>query len=95
MSTDNIRTFLDKASTDSALQARVAAAYAAAQQSTAAGLAQLAAEAGTPFTAEEFLTFQKAELSEQDLAGVAGGVGAGLIQKGSRHPAYRQSSEEN
>lgn len=94
MSTDNIRTFLDKATTDPALQARVAEAYRSAQLATAEALASLSAEAGTPFTVEEFLTAQT-ELSEKDLEGVAGGVGAGLIQKGARHPAYRQSSEEN
>jgi len=95
MSTDNIRTFLDKASTDSALQAQVAEAYRAAQQATAEALAQLSTETDTPFTADEFLAAQTAEISEKDLEGVAGGAGLGnFLHGGPRRPAYRQSSEE-
>ena len=72
MSTDNIRTFLDKATTDAALQEKVSAAYRAAQEATARALSALASEHGLSISADEFLA-QSRELSEADLEGVAGG----------------------
>lgn len=73
MSTDNIRTFLDKAATDAALQEKVSAAYRAAQEATARALSALASEHGLDFSADELLAVQSQELSESDLEGVAGG----------------------
>ena len=73
MSTENIRTFLDKAATDAALQEKVSAAYRASQEATARALSALASEHGLSISADEFLAAQSRELSEADLEGVAGG----------------------
>ena len=75
MNTDNITAFLAKAQSDEALAAKVATIQSEAAASIAAALARLSQEAGTPFTAEEFLAAQQAALSDEALEQVAGGTG--------------------
>lgn len=75
MSTDNIQTFLDTVKSRPELQVRVAEIHHRAAATAAEELARLAAEIGTPFTAAELLASDptQAELSDQDLAAIAGG----------------------
>jgi predicted ribosomally synthesized peptide with nif11-like leader len=75
MNTDNITAFLAKAQSDEALAVKVATLQAEAAASTAAALVRLSQEAGTPFTAEEFLAAQQVALSDEALEQVAGGAG--------------------
>lgn len=78
MSKENIITFLEAAKNNPELQKQIGAIYAEAKKSTAEELAKLAADAGTPFTAEEFVAASRSaqgELSEAQLEGVAGGAG--------------------
>lgn len=70
MSTENITAFLTKVDSDPALAEKFTRA-------TAEAFASLAREEGLPFSAEEFLAFQKAELSDEALAHVAGGFDLG------------------
>lgn len=70
MSTDNITTFFSKVESDPSLVKKINLA-------TAEAFASVAREEGQPFTAEEFLAFQKAELSDEALEQVAGGFNLG------------------
>lgn len=72
MSTTNITAFFAKAESDAAFSGKINTAIAEA-------LATLSIEAGTPFTAEEFLASRTSELSEQELNTVSGGMGAGNL----------------
>jgi len=77
MSTENIEKFTKSLATNPALATKVQALRTEAAQAAAAGLAALSIEAGTPFTAEEYLTVfppSNTELSEETLGSVAGGV---------------------
>lgn len=70
MSKENIESFLEAVKSSAELQEKIA-------QAAAEGLAQVAAEYGKPFTAEEFLAATQpteGELSEAQLEGVAGGT---------------------
>lgn len=73
MSTDNISAFLAKSETDTALAAQIRAIHEQAAATLAADLARLSQEAGTPFTAEEFLANQSQALSDAELEAVSGG----------------------
>lgn len=73
MSTENITTFLTKATTDSALAAKIEAVHTRVQRDLAETLAALSVEAGTPFTAEEYLHECNSALSDAELEQVAGG----------------------
>ena len=75
MSIENLARFGAAVQDDPALQAKLHAARADDQSTVAARLSE---EAGTPFTAEEFLAAQSSggsssELTDEQLAGVAGG----------------------
>jgi len=74
MSTENIAKFTEAAAADSALRAKVEALYAEASLASAEQLAALSVELGIPFTAEEYLAKANGELSESDLANLAGGI---------------------
>jgi predicted ribosomally synthesized peptide with nif11-like leader len=67
MSTDNISAFFAKAQSDPALADKLGLA-------TAEAFASVARQEGLPFTAEEFLSFQTSELSDESLTRVAGGI---------------------
>lgn len=77
MSTENIEKFTAALATNPALSAKVQALRTEAAEAAAAGLAALSVEAGTPFTAEEYLAIlppSNTELSEENLGSVTGGV---------------------
>lgn len=77
MSTENIEKFTAALATNPALSAKVQSLRTEAAQAAAEGLAALSVEAGTPFTAEEYLTVfppSNTELSEESLGSVSGGV---------------------
>ena len=74
MSSDSITTFLTKASTDPALAAKIEAIHTRVQGELAETLAALSIEAGTPFTAEEYLHECSSTLSDAELEQVAGGA---------------------
>jgi len=76
MSTDNITPFLQKSRTDAALREQVNAIYEQADVAVAQALAQIAAEVGLPFTAEEFLTEEHSVLPDEELSDVSGGIQA-------------------
>lgn len=74
MSTENIEKFTAALATNPTLSAKV---QALRTEAAAAGLAALSVEAGTPFTAEEYLAIlppSNTELSEENLGSVTGGV---------------------
>jgi len=75
MSTENITNFVAAVRADAALQARANADLA--QSDGPERLAVLSAEVGIPFTAEEFLAYQRSlpggELADGDLDRIAGG----------------------
>jgi predicted ribosomally synthesized peptide with nif11-like leader len=76
MSTENIRSFFERAKDSPELQRKVEAISGATAQSTAEALAALSQESEFPFTAEEFLIASRpaqGELSDEDMAAVAGG----------------------
>lgn len=84
MSAENIQAFFLKVKADEGLQRKMIELQ---QQSTALdaeGVSKLATEAGTPFTAAEFLdTLQpEGELSDASLRDVAGGMDWGEFFKG-------------
>jgi len=79
MSTDNITPFLQKSRTDAALREQVNAIHEQADVAVAQALAGLSREVGLPFSAEEFLALQKTALSDDSLAGVAGGYCLGRL----------------
>ena len=70
----NIEAFNTKVQNSPELQQKVAVITEQIQQELAEKLAALSQEAGTPFTAEEFLSATKAELSDAELQGVSGGI---------------------
>lgn len=74
MSTASLSDFLNRAMEDPALIDRIAAIHAEKAQRLAEALAALSQEAGTPFTAEEFLAVEAQALSDAELEGIAGGV---------------------
>lgn len=74
MSTASLSDFLNRAMEDPVLIERIAAIHAENAQRLAEALSALSREAGTPFTAEEFLAVQAQALSDAELEGVAGGV---------------------
>ena len=74
MSAETITTFLDKARTDEALAAKILAINTGTEAEVAEAFSRLAAEAGLPFTAEEFLASRSNDLSDADLEQVAGGT---------------------
>lgn len=77
MSDQNVSAFFDSAKADSALQQRIKSVTGDSLPAIAATLAALSRETSTPFTAEEFLAraqpLSDADLSDQELADVAGG----------------------
>ena len=105
MSTPNLSDFLNLAMEDPALIERIVAIHAGNARRLAEALAALSQEAGTPFTAGEFLAVEAQALSDAELEGVAGGVSsedssarnaAGLIAMIKRttgsarpHPEFR------
>lgn len=77
MSTENISKFAAATAASPELQAKVQVIQVDAAQATAEKIAALSVEAGTPFTAEEFLasaTSQTHEISDEQLENVAGGI---------------------
>jgi predicted ribosomally synthesized peptide with nif11-like leader len=79
MNNEAITKFTETVAADPELQKEVQSIQQAAARQTAEKLAALSVEAGTPFTAEEFLasvTPASAELSEEQLESVAGGTWA-------------------
>jgi predicted ribosomally synthesized peptide with nif11-like leader len=72
MSTANIPAFHDKVSQSPELQTRLAEIQRQAAEFTAQAIARIAVEVGTPLTAADLLA--NSELSDADLAGVAGGA---------------------
>ena len=84
MSTEAVKKFWAKAKQDKALQAKLAAIQGKDHQAAIAAVVKLAAESGFAFTAQEYeaavreeLARQHAagELSDEQLAGMAGGIG--------------------
>lgn len=76
MSTENLTAFFSQVGSDPALAAKVASTENLSKDEKAAALAQLSAETGTPFTAEDVLAFFATPLSDEELSEVAGGRGA-------------------
>lgn len=72
MSRENITAFLESATNNPELQQKIVALHVAVERATAEELAKLSQDAGTPFTAEEWLG-EEGELSEAEMEGVAGG----------------------
>jgi predicted ribosomally synthesized peptide with nif11-like leader len=83
MSNANITAFQEKVRQSPELQARLAKIQQQIARNTAEEIARIAQEIGTPFAAEDLLT--DAELSDQELSGVAGGSHMTTIT--SREPA--------
>ena len=79
MSTENITLFFEKVTGSAELQAKIEALADLESEPKIEALSQLSAEAGTPFTVDEFVDHVQeneiSELSEDELAGVAGGRG--------------------
>lgn len=77
MSTENITKFSEAVAANPELQEKVQSLQAAAARETAEKIAALSVEAGTPFSADEFLASAQSvqgELSEEQLEAVAGGA---------------------
>lgn len=74
MSTENLSAFFFQVGNDADLATRIAAMEPLGREEKAAALAQLSEETGTPFTAEELLTFFATPLSDEELSDVSGGV---------------------
>lgn len=74
MSRENIPAFFDAVKNSPELQQRVGEIQAEAARLSANRMAELSTEAGTPFTAEEFLARGEGELSEMEMDAVAGGA---------------------
>lgn len=77
MSGQNIQSFFERVESNPELQTKVMEIHRAAARTVAEGFAALGAESGVPFTVEEFLEVSSAldkEISESEMAGVAGGL---------------------
>ena len=74
MSADNIPAFFEKAKNSPELQLKIAEIPHTSAQAIAEALAALSNEAGSPFTAAEFLSAPERELSGDELARTAGGA---------------------
>ena len=73
MSEEQLKAFLEKVQGDTSLQEKLKAA------ADANAVAAIAKEAGFSISADD-LTNAQSELSDQELEGVAGGVGGSMIQ---------------
>ena len=69
MSEEQLKAFLEKVKADTSLQEKLKAA------SDANAASAIAKEAGFSISADEFTKAQSTELSDEELEGVAGGVG--------------------
>ncbi len=94
MSKENVGAFWSKVQQDPDLRKRLDSLSPGSREEIVAELVRISSEQGLPFTAEEFgqsatLTGAGAELSEQDLARVAGGL---LSDRFSSRMAFEFSS---
>lgn len=83
MSTENIRLFFERAKTDAPLREKIAEISRQPGHSKNEALAQLSAQVGTPFTAEEFIggSPKLGQLTDADLETVVGGVNTGTYDE--------------
>ena len=72
MSEEQLKAFLEKVKGDTSLQEKLKAAG-----SNEAAI-EIAKEAGFAITAEDIQSMQSVELSDEELEGAAGGIGAGV-----------------
>lgn len=95
MSTENIRAFFTAAEANPQVKQQINELGDASPEAAAQFLARLSAGTGHPFTAEEFLAATQkkdAELSEEEIAGVAGGRRSGeYVKKDSGSSDFGQS----
>lgn len=74
MSSQNVQAFIEKANNDPELQERLQA-ISGSDPDAEAKLTALSREHGLEFTAEEFFAATPGEISNDELAGISGGVG--------------------